>query len=67
MRTIKQHYIPIILIILGIIDQSTDLFIQLINELNLKPYCLTIFRIIVISLGAIKLYITNANKMNNGE
>ena len=65
MKAIKQHALPLILIILGIIDQSTDLFLQLCNELNLKPICTTILRIIFISLAAIKLYITNANKMND--
>ena len=65
MKAIKQHALPLILIILGIIDQSTDLLLQLCNELNLNTICTTILRIIFISLAGIKLYVTNANKMND--
>lgn len=65
MKAIKQHALPIIIIILGIIDQSTDLLLQLCTELNLKPFCTTILRIVFISLAGIKLYITNANKIND--
>lgn len=61
---IKRHYLPLILIILGVIDQSTDLLIQLCQELNLPPYATTIFRILVIVLGAFKLYVTQSNEIN---
>jgi hypothetical protein len=61
---IKRHYLPLILIILGVIDQSTDLLIQLCQELNLPTYATTIFRILVIILGAFKLYVTQSNEIN---
>ena len=64
MTYLKQHLLPIILIILGIIDQSTDLLMQLMNEVNAPAYAPTVFRIVVITLGTIKLYLSNANKLN---
>jgi hypothetical protein len=64
MTYLKQHLLPILLILLGIIDQSTDLLMQLMNEVNAPSYAPTVFRIIIITLGSIKLYLSNANKLN---
>lgn len=55
---LKEHYLPIVLVLGGIIDQSTDLLVQLLSELNAPAYYGTILRIIVITFGAIKLYVT---------
>lgn len=55
---LKEHYLPIILVLGGIIDQSTDLLVQLLSEFNAPPYYGTILRIFVITFGAIKLYVT---------
>ncbi len=59
---LKKHYLPIILVIGGIIDQTTDLLVQLLSEVNAPAYYGTILRIIVITVGAIKLYLTSNNK-----
>lgn len=64
MKHLKQHYLPIILIILGVIDQSTDLLVQFLHEVNAPIWCGTLLRIIVVSFGGFKLYITNSNKLN---
>lgn len=64
MNYLKQHLLPIILIVLGILDQSTDLLMQLMKEINAPDYAPTLFRIIIITLGSIKLYLSNANKLN---
>ena len=61
----KNKIIAIILVIAGILDQSTDLFVMLFDELNLQNWVLTTFRILVISLGAFKLYLmNNKNKLD---
>ena len=65
MNYLKQHLLPIILIILGILDQSTDLLMQLMKEVNAPDYAPTVFRIIIIILGATKLYLSNANRLNS--
>ena len=65
MNYLKQHLLPIILIILGIIDQSTDLLMQLMNEVNAPAYAPTLFRIVIIILGATKLYLSNSNRLNS--
>jgi hypothetical protein len=65
MQTIKEHILPIILIVLGILDQTTDLLVELISQLGLPVYCGTILKIIVITLGAVKLYLSQPNKLNS--
>lgn len=65
MQTIKEHILPIILIVLGILDQTTDLLVELISQLGLPEYVGTIFKILVITLGAVKLYLAQPNKLRN--
>jgi hypothetical protein len=55
---LKQYFLPIIFTIGGVIDQSTDLFIQLFTELGLSNKYVTLFRIFVITYGAFKLYLS---------
>jgi hypothetical protein len=64
MKQIKEHLLPIILIVLGILDQTTDLLVELINQLGLPDYFGTILKILVITLGGIKLYLSQPNKLN---
>jgi hypothetical protein len=65
MKQIKEHLLPIILIVLGILDQTTDLLVELISQMGLPVYCGTIFKILVITLGGIKLYLSQPNKLNS--
>jgi hypothetical protein len=65
MKQIKEHLLPIILIVLGILDQTTHLLVELISQLGLPAYCGTILKIIVITLGGIKLYLSQPNKLNS--
>lgn len=65
MKQIKEHALPIVLIVLGILDQTTDLLVELINQLNLPAYCGTILKILVITFGVIKLYLTQPNKIKD--
>jgi len=65
MKQIKEHLLPIILIVLGILDQTTDLLVELISQFGLPAYCGTILKIIVITLGGIKLYLLQPNKLNS--
>ena len=58
MRKIKTHWLPILLLIGGILDQSTDLMAQFLKEIEAPDYYATLFRIFVISFGGIKLYLT---------
>ena len=61
-KYIKDHIFPIILVIGGIIDQTTDLLAQLLMELNAPVWSSTLLRIIIISFGAFKLYYTTPKK-----
>jgi hypothetical protein len=63
MKQIKEHLLPIILIVLGILDQTTDLLVDLISQFGLPDYFGTILKISVIVLGAIRLYIAQPNKL----
>jgi hypothetical protein len=65
MQTIKEHILPIVLIVLGILDQTTDLLVELIEQVGLPVYCGTILKILVITLGAIRLYLAQPNKLNS--
>jgi hypothetical protein len=66
MKQIKEHILPIILIILGILDQTTDIvLVELIEQVGLPLYFGTILKILVITLGAIRLYLAQPNKLNS--
>jgi hypothetical protein len=65
MKQIKEHILPIVLIVLGILDQTTDLLVELIEQVGLPVYCGTILKILVITLGAIRLYLAQPNKLNS--
>ena len=65
MKHLKEHILPIVLIVLGVLDQTTDLLVELINQLGLPVYFGTIFKILVITLGAVKLYLSQPNKLRN--
>jgi hypothetical protein len=65
MKHIKEHLLPIIIILAGILDSSTDLLITLLNQINAPEYAATLVRIVVISIGAIKLYLSKPNKLND--
>jgi hypothetical protein len=65
MQQIKEHILPIVLIVLGILDQTTDLLVELISQLGLPLYFGTILKILVITLGGIKLYLSQPNKLNS--
>jgi len=65
MKQIKEHLLPIILIVLGILDQTTHLLVDLISHLGLPDYFGTILKILVITLGGIKLYLSQPNKFNS--
>jgi hypothetical protein len=64
MKQIKEHILPIVLIVLGILDQTTDLLVELIEQVGLPLYFGTILKILVITLGAIRLYLAQPNKLN---
>jgi hypothetical protein len=55
-KYVKKNVYPILMIIGGIIDQTTDLLAQLLIEINAPAWCATILRILIISFGAFKLY-----------
>ena len=65
MKQIKEHLLPIILIVLGILDQTTHLLVDLISQLGLPEYVGTILKILIITLGGIKLYLSQPNKLNS--
>ena len=65
MQQIKEHILPIVLIVLGILDQTTDLLVELIEQFGLPLYFGTILKILVITLGAIRLYLAQPNKLNS--
>lgn len=51
---IKIYILPILYIVGGIIDLTTDLLVQLLNELHAPSWTSTVLRIIIISFGVIK-------------
>ena len=59
---VKDHILPIVLVVGGIIDQTTDLLVQLLSEINAPAWAGTLLRIIIISIAAFKLYYTAGNK-----
>lgn len=66
MKKFKQHLLPIILVLCGILDQTTDILPTLLSQLNAPVWAATVIKIIVITLGAIKLYLSIPNNLNNG-
>lgn len=56
---IKDHILPIVLVIGSIIDQTTDLLVQLLADIEAPAWAGTLLRIIIISIAAFKLYYTN--------
>lgn len=56
---VKDNILPILLVIGTIIDQTTDLLVQLLLELDAPAWTGTLLRIIIISFAAFKLYYTN--------
>lgn len=60
---IKNNILPIVLVIGGIIDQTTDLLVQLLSEVNAPAWVGTLLRIIIISIGAFKLYYTESSNV----
>jgi len=65
MKQIKEHLLPIVLIVLGILDQTTHLLVDLISQVGLPDYFGTILKISVIVFGGIKLYLSQPNKFNS--
>jgi len=61
-KYIKDNILPILFVVGGIIDQSTDLLAQLLMDLNTPSWCPTSLRIVIISFGAFKLYYTTPKK-----
>ncbi len=64
-KYIKEHILPILFVVGGIIDQSTDLFVQLLTELGLSEKKIVLFRIFVITFGAFKLYLSQPKNKKN--
>jgi hypothetical protein len=60
---VKENILPIVLVIGGIIDQTTDLLVQLLSEINAPVWIGTLLRIIIIFIGAFKLYYTNSDNV----
>lgn len=72
----SSNILPIIFIIGGIIDQMTDTFVDLLNELDAPLWLGSLFKIIVITFGAFKLFysipknkrnITNYKKLKDND
>lgn len=51
---IKKNILPILYVIGGIVDLTTDLLVQLLNELGAPVWSSTMLRIFIISVGVIK-------------
>lgn len=56
---IKDNILPIVLILGSIIDQTTDLLVQLLIDIDAPTWVGTLLRITIISIAAFKLYYTN--------
>lgn len=52
----KNNILPVLFIIGGIIAETTDLIVQLLNDLNAPLWIGTIFKIIVMTFAAFRLY-----------
>lgn len=64
----KANLLPILLALAGVLDQTTDLFVELFTELNAPSWVLKLFRILVICFGAFKLYyaVPNVSNLDTG-
>ena len=60
-KYVKAHILPIALVIGGIIDQTTDLLAQFLIDIEAPVWAPTLLRIVIISFGAVKLYISTPN------
>jgi uncharacterized membrane protein YesL len=60
---IKQNILPILYVLGGIIDLTTDLLVQLLNELQAPIWTSTVLRIVIISFGVIKTSIKLNGKL----
>ena len=58
----RKHMLPIVLVVLGIIDQSTNLLSDLLIQINAPLWTGTILKIVIISFGALKLYLIEPKK-----
>ncbi len=54
----RFNWLPILFVIGGILDQSTDLLVQFLTEIHAPIWAGTLLRIVVISFGSAKLYLT---------
>jgi hypothetical protein len=73
---IKKNIVPLLFVIGGIIDQSTDLLVQLLYDLEAPVWVGTVIRIFIMTFGAFKLFysipkykrnINNYNKIKNND
>lgn len=64
---IKKHYFVIFVVIGGILDQTTDLLAQLLLEINAPSWSATLLRVVIISLGAIRLYFAKPFASKDGD
>ena len=64
-KKIKENALIIIIIIGGIIDATTDLLVQLLQDIEAPLWTGTMLRIIIISIGVIKANLdVNKRKRN---
>lgn len=61
---VKSHIFAISLVVGGILDQTTDLLAQFLLEINAPSWSATLLRILIISFGAIRLYLAKPFKNN---
>jgi hypothetical protein len=59
---IKQHFLPILFLVFGLIDQNSDLLITFATQCNINPKHVSLLRMILISIGGIILYLKNPKK-----
>ena len=64
-KYIKQHYLYLVFIILGLIDQNSDLLIQFVQQCNISPKNVSILRFIIIAVGACVLHLKNPKPNQN--
>lgn len=62
---IKDRFLPIILVILGTIDQSTNLMLELLKEINAPLWVGTLLRIFVMAYGSFKLFYAKSPNNKN--
>jgi len=57
---LKKHALPILLVIGGIIDQTTDLLVGILEDLNAPDWSAKLLRVTIIAFGAIRLYFSTS-------